>query len=60
MLPGEGHMRVLLRRSGWNLRVKAKPLRFVVKWFFLDHHIIHEYNSMELQGCFEALFFEAC
>lgn len=56
MPPGEGHIRVLLRRSGWNLRVKAKPLRFVVKWFFLDHHIIHEYNSMKLQGCFEALF----
>ena len=60
MPPSEGHMRVLLRRSGWNLRVKAKLLRFVVTWFFLDHHIIHEYNSMELQGCFEALFSEAC
>ena len=60
MPSGEGHIRVLLRRSGWNLRVKAKPLHFVVKWFFLDHHIIHEYNSMKLQGCFEALFFEAC
>ena len=47
---GEGQMRVLLRRSRWNLRVKAKPLRFVVKWFFLDHQIPHEYNSMELHG----------
>ena len=60
MPPGKGHMRVLLRRSGWNLRVKAKPLPFVDKWFFFDLQYHYEYNSMELQGCFEALFSETC
>ena len=49
-----------MRRSEWNLRVRAKPLPLADKWFSVDCQIPHEYNSVELQGCLEAFFFEAC
>ena len=48
-----------MRWSGWNLRVRAKPLPPADKWFLVDRQIPHEYNSMELQGCLEAFFSEA-
>ena len=53
-------MRDMLRQSEWNLRVKAKSLPPANKWFTLDHQIPHEYNSVELQERFEALFSKAC
>ena len=55
-----GQMKDMLRQNGWNLRVKAKSLPPANKWFILDHQIPHEYNNVELQGRFEALFSEAC
>ena len=57
---GKGQRRDMMRWSGWNLRVRAKPLPLADKWFSVDCQIPHEYNSVELQGCLEAFFFEAC
>ena len=37
MSPGKGQGKDMLRRSRWNLRVRAKPLPPADKWFFVDH-----------------------